>query len=415
MDYKIKKLWGENAAQLSKSAKNILHDYTAWNVQVVVVSAMRSPEFNTTDKLILIWKLLQNEKVDVNQVEWLVDQLEQFHLDTLEEKILCSKESLIDLVEKSFVQFRKNISYFVANSWDKTIPNDGNDYCIETDEQKPFSILWFGEAISCRVFSSVIDTVSPDGIISKSVDLSNIIKQWDLDGKDEKTIFNHLSVLLSGIIEEKIVWWYIPVLSGYMWSFSEGIEAAIWRGYSDATAAVCTVWLAQRWHWVILEIQKSVKWLLSADPRILENSSSAILIPELDYLTASDIVRNYYWVDIVSASESEISFTIDWNNVAEKTLQKMTQEIKDEFWMWENNSMEFVEHRTNKSLIFCVGQHMKNYVWLLARATKILWENNINIEIASQWRLQRAMIFWIDEKDMKKAVNVLHQEFITTL
>jgi len=354
---------------------------------------------------------------------------------------------------------------------------------------------------SCRVFSAVIDTVSPDGIISKSVDLSNIIKQWDLDGKDEKTIFNHLSVLLSGIIEEKIVWWYIPVLSGYMWSFSEGIEAAIWRGYSDATAAVCTVWLAQRWHWVILEIQKSVKWLLSADPRILNNPDDAVLIPKLDYLTAReitwdcwaqakllhhqtlrsevqeagvkihlfdpfsweegswiinsnreemkgkkcswvsfigwrenviffsissgkmfengilsrlfDIVRNYYWVDIVSASESEISFTIDWNNVAEKTLQKMTQEIKDEFWMWENNSMEFVEYRTNKSLIFCVGQHMKNYVWLLARATKILWENNINIEIASQWRLQRAMIFWIDEKDMKKAVNVLHQEFIT--
>ncbi|MCD5380898.1 hypothetical protein LR004_03125, partial [Candidatus Gracilibacteria bacterium] len=493
MDYKIKKLGGENAAQLSKSAKNILHDYTDGNNQVVVVSAMRSPDFNTTDKLILIGKLLQNEKVDVNQVEGLINQLVQFHLDTLEEKILCSKESLIDLVEKIFVQFRENILYFIENSGDKTIPTDSNDYCIETNSGEPFSILGFGEAISCRVFSLVIDTVSLDGVISKSVDLSNIIKQGDLDGKDEKAIFNHLSVLLSGIIEEKIVGGYIPVLSGYMGSFSEGIEATIGRGYSDATAAICTVGLAQKGHGVILEIQKSVKGLLSADPRILDSSDDAILIPELDYLTAREItgdcgaqakllhhqtlrsevqeagvkihlfdpfsgeegswivnknrnemkgekcsgvsfiggrenviffsissgkmfengilsrlfeiVKNYYGVDIVSASESEISFTIDGNQVAEKSLEKMTQEIKKEFGMGENNSMEFVEYRTNKSLIFCVGQHMENYVGLLARSTKILGENNINIEIASQGRLQRAMIFGIEQKDMKKAVN----------
>ena len=286
-----------------------------------------------------------------------------------------------------------------------------------------------------------------------------------------------------------------------MGSFEEGIEAAIGRGYSDATAAVCTVWLAQKWHWVVLEIQKSVKWLLSADPRILENPKNAKLIPELDYLTAREItwdcwaqakllhhqtlrsevqeagvkihlydpfswekgswivnknrdesktekcsgvsfigwrknviffsissgkmfenwilsklfwiVKNYFWVDIVSASESEVSFTIDWTHAKKEILEKMSQEIKAEFWMWENNSMEFVEYSTNRSLIFCVGQHMKNYVWLLSRATRILSDNNINIEIASQWRLQRAMIFWIDEKDMEKAVNVLHNEFIT--
>ena len=127
-----------------------------------------------------------------------------------------------------------------------------------------------------------------------------------------------------------------------------------------------------------------------------------------------DIVKDYYWVDIVSASETEVSFTIDWCWVEDKKLEKMVDAIRKEFGMWENNEIEFIEYRKNKSLIFCVGQHMKNYVWLLSRATRILGENDINIEIASQWRLQRAMIFGIDECNMKKAVNVLHKEFITS-
>ncbi len=499
MDYIIKKLWWENAAELSKSAQNIYDDYLVWKPQVVIVSAMRSPDFNTTDKLILIWKLLQSSRIDTKQVEWIIGQLESFHINTLHQKIVKSKWEIIKLVEESFSDFREKIDYFVNKSWEKILPNDSNDYSIGWKWWELFSILGYWEALSCRIFSTVIDSVSPDRIISKSVDLSNIIQSWDIDWKSEKEVFNFLSELLSNIIEEKISWGFISVLSWYIWSFEQWIEAAIWRWYSDATAAVCTVWLAQKWHWVILEIQKSVKWLLSADPRILNNPGDAVLIPELDYLTAREItwdcwaqakllhhqtlrsevqeagvkihlydpfswdegslivnnrenskgekctgvsfiwwrknvvffsissgkmfengilsklftvVKKYFWVDIVSASESEISFTVDWEQTTQETLEKMTLEIKKEFWMWENSSMEFVEYETHKSLIFCVGQHMRNYVWLLARTTKVLWENNINIEIASQWRLQRAMIFWIDEKDMKKAVNVLHEELI---
>ncbi len=501
MDYIIKKLGWENAAELAKSSRNIYNDYIAWNTQVVIVSAIRSPEFNTTDKLIELWIELQKEKIDILLVSKKIRELQQFHLDILESKILCSKAKIINVIVESFALLKNNIDFFIGNKNKRIIPTSQNDYSIKTQTWELFSILWFGEAVSCKVFSGVVDSISSDGIISKSIDLSNIIQNWDIKWKNEKQIFAYLSGKISNIIEKSVIWWHIPVLSGYMWSFEQGIESAVWRWYSDATAAICTVGLAQKWHSVIFEIQKSVKWLLSCDPRILEYSEDAQLIPELDYLTAREItwdcwaqakllhhqtlrsevqeagvkihlfdpfsweegswivhknreenkwkqcswvsfiggrenviffsisswkmfengilsrlfniVKDYYWVDIVSASETEVSFTIDWCWVKKEKLETMIEEIRKEFGMWENNEIEFIEYRKNKSLIFCVGQHMKNYVWLLARATKILGENDINIEIASQWRLQRAMIFGIDAKDMKKAVNVLHKEFIT--
>jgi len=52
MDFIIKKLGGENAAELDKSARNIWEDFENGKTQAVVVSAIRSSEFNTTDKLI---------------------------------------------------------------------------------------------------------------------------------------------------------------------------------------------------------------------------------------------------------------------------------------------------------------------------------------------------------------------------
>lgn len=503
MDYIIKKLWWENVAELAKSAKNIYKDYIEGKLQAVIVSAIRSPHFNTTDKLIELWLELQKGKIDVKLIAKKINELENFHLNILEEKILCSKSKIVTVIQESFISLRKNVDLFIQNKSKQIIPTIQNDYTIENSSWELFSVLWFGEAVSCRVFSSVVDSTSTDWVISKSVDLSNIIAKWSLVWKDEKEIFQILSIKLSSIIEKQVNWGNIPVLSGYIGTFKQGIQSAVWRGYSDATAAICTVWLAQKWHNVIFEIQKSVKGLLSCDPRFLKNPDDAQLIPELDYLTAReitgdcgaqakllhhqtlrsevqeawvkihlfdpfnssdgswiihknrkenksekcswvsfiggrenviffsisswkmfengilsrlfDVVKNYYWVDIVSASETEVSFTIDWCWVENKKLEAMVEEIRNEFGMWENNEIEFIEYRKNKSLIFCVGQHMKNYVWLLSRATRILGENNINIEIASQGRLQRAMIFGIDECDMKKAVNVLHTEFITAL
>lgn len=495
----IKKLWGENAAELSKSSKNIYNDFKKWINQTIVVSAIRSPDFNTTDCLIKIWDLLSYNWINTEEVFKIIEELENFHLDILEEKLVCEKENVINLIKKEFKEFKKKIKSYINNGNKKLIPDSRNDYSIDLEDWRIFPIIWFWEIISCKIYSSIIDTISETWICSKAIDLSRIVTSYELIWKNEREIFDILSEKIKDIVEENIEKNWIPVLSGYIWIFEKWIEKTIWRWYSDATAAITSVWLARSGVNVILEIQKSVKWLLSSDPRILDNPSDAVLIKKLNYLAAREItwdswaqakllhyqtlrsevqeawikihlydpfsedsnwswildkeveceinnwvefiwwrkdmvffsisswkmfekwiltrlfwiVDDYFSVDIVSASETEVTFTIDWKCSIDKELEEMTKEIKKEFNMSENTHMEFVEYRKEKSLIFCVGQHMRDRVWLIAKATKALWDNKINIEMISQWRLQRAIIFWIDSNDMRKAVNVLHNTFIT--
>jgi len=500
MEFIIKKLGGENAAELDKSAKNIWEDFENGKIQAVVVSAIRSSEFNTTDKLIELWNLIWIKKVNINLIKEKIENLKNFHLNILDKKLLCSKTKIIDIVEAEFNFLLESIYYYLESKNNKIIPSISNDYSIKLKWNKKLSILWFWEIVSCKIFSGVIDTISSKWICSKSIDLSNLIEEKELVWKDSNEIFDFLSVKISDIVEHHIKWWKIPVLSGYIWSFKWWIEKNIWRGYSDATAAVCTVWLSWKWYPVILEIQKSVIWFLSADPRILKKPNDAVCITKMDYLMAREItwdnwaqakllhpqalrskvqeawvkihlfdpfsghdgswivnelqtdekdkicswisfvwwrenviffsisswkmfekwilsdlftiVKKYFSVDIISASETEITFTIDWNWKCDLKLEEMTREIRNELHMWENTFMEFVEYKKHKSLIFCVWKHMKDYIGLMAKVVNVLSENNINIEIASQWRLQRSMIFGIKWTDMKKTVNLLHDKFI---
>lgn len=494
----IKKLWWENAAELDWSSKNIYNDYKKWINQTIIVSAIRWTEFNTTDNLIKIWNLLSKKEIDEIKVFELINMLEKFHIDILNKKLKCNKKEIEELVKSEFKVFKSNIEKYIKLSTKTIIPNSLNDYSINIWEGKIFPIIWFWETISCKIYSKVINTISENWLCAKSIDLSILVEVWELKWKNDREIFDILSSKIAIIVENHINKWIIPVLSWYIWIFENWIENAIWRWYSDATAAITSVWLARLWNKVILEIQKSVRWLLSADPRILDNPKNAKLIKNLNYLTAREItwdnwaqakllhyqtlrsevqeawikihlydpfskdsnwswiddskydcelnswiefiwwrkdiiffsisswkmfekwiltrlfsiVDDYFSVDIVSTSETEVTFTIDWKNCDDIILEEMTKKIKTEFQMEKNWFMEFVEYKKEKSLIFCVWQHMKNRVWILAKATKALSDNWVNIEIISQWRLQRSIIFWIDSKNMKKAVNVLHNTFI---
>ena len=496
-EYIIKKLWWENAAELARSSKNIWDDYINNRKQAIVVSAIRSPEFNTTDNLITIWKLLSKENIERKKIDFFIDKLEKFHIEIVEKNLLCSKEKIIEIIRKNFKTFRRNIDFYIWEKNKKIIPTQENDYSINILSKENLSILGFWEILSCKIFSGVIDSLSTEGVCSKSIDLSNLVAWEELKWKTEAEIFNFLSIKISDVIVDNINRGFIPVLSGYIGVFKNGIEKTIGRGYSDATAAVCTVWLAHKWKWVVLEIQKSVPWLMSADPRILDNPWDARVIEKLDYLIAReitgdcwaqakllhyqtlrnevqeawvrvhlfdpfstesdgtwiestintwnggvefiwgrenmiffsissgkmferwvlsrlfDIVKDYFPVDIVSASETEITFTIDGKCKTDEKLKEMTKKIRKEFNLHDDTSMEYIEYKKDMSLIFLVGQHMKDHIGLMAKAVTTLSENNINIKISSQGRLQRAMVFWIESKDMKRAINLLHKKFIT--
>ena len=175
MDYIIKKLWGENAAELHKSSKNIYDDFVVWTKQAVVVSAIRSAEFNTTDKLIELWEILAQEDIRKEDCHILIKSLREFHLNILDQKLLCSKTKMIDVVDSEFNFLESAIDFHISENVKTIKPQSSNDYTIRLESGKFLSILGFWEIVCCRIFSCVIDSLSSEWICSKSVDLSNIV------------------------------------------------------------------------------------------------------------------------------------------------------------------------------------------------------------------------------------------------
>ncbi len=485
---KIKKWWWENAAEFKKSPQNILNDFIEWNKQVVVVSAIRSPEFNTTDNLIKLAVFLINweNKEAYEQIL----KIRDFHIWIMKEKIWENKEieNFIENYIKANLSIKIN-NWINLNSKDKIYPNKNNDYSIWNWEEK-FSLIGFGEELSAFLQEKLINQLNINWLKAEKVDLDWVADVLEKDDK-ENVIFEKLSNEITKRVSKILKKNNIPVISWYIPWFENGIENIIWRWYTDATASIVSIWFANT-NDVILEIQKSVEWILSADPRIVKNPK---LIKSLDYLTAKEITwvrgsqakllhsqvlrkellekwiriklfdpfsdtewtiisRNknpesswveYIWarnnviffsisswdmsnsgilaqvfdvtrkynisVDIVSTSETEISFTID-NWISTKILDKISENIRENLEIKENDSMNFVKYEKNKVLLFCVGQNLAHSTGSLARATSALSSENINIKIMSQWAMERSMVFWIDNSDMKNAVNVLHNEFI---
>ncbi len=486
-ELKIKKWWWENASEFKKSPKNIWQDYNKSIKQIVVVSAIRSPEFNTTDNLIKLANVLN--WLNSEEVYQKIQEIEKFHINILKEKLWWNFK-IEQFIKKYFINnFLKKINDWINYNWDdKIFPWKNNDYSIWFWD-KTFSIIGFWEELSANLQVELINNLWIDWLKVKKVDLDWITKWLDWEG--ESIIFEELSRKIKSRVnnilnEEKVVIlsWYIPWFKG-------GIENKIGRWYTDATASMTAIWLSNNYD-VTLEIQKSVKWMLSADPRIIKDAK---LIEKIDYLTAKEITwvrgsqakllhsqvlrkellikwikvklfdpfsdskwtlisRNknpesswveYIWVrdnitffsisswdmsdswiladvfsifkeynisiDIVSTSETEISFTID-NWIDNNILNKISDKIRNKLDIKENDDINYINYQKNKALIFCIWQNLSNHTGALSKATSALANAWINIEIASQGSKERSMIFWIDDKNMKNAVEVLHKEFI---
>lgn len=483
----VKKWWWENSAELSKSAQNVQKDVAKWLHQAIVVSAIRSENFNTTDKLIEIGKLMK-QKSDIALVKEKLFEIQEFHFSVVDqnfrweeiiikEKIAQKFQELIDVIESWYTQ---NVVAF---------PSKENDYSLQIDWWS-LSLIGFGENLSAYVQEEVLNSIK---IKAKVVSLDDVIPLQS-DKLDNSQLFLKLSQSISQKINQIFADGYIPIVPGYIPWFEKGIEKSIWRWYTDATAAIASVGLKNSWaKEVVLEIQKSVQWILSADPRIVKDGT-AKLIQEIDYLTAKEItgtrgaqakllhpqvlrkelqeadikvklfdpfsnspgtviskskntlssdvefigwrknvtffsissgkmseewilasvfsvVKNYASVDIISTSETEISFTIDsW--LSEQKLEEMVAKIRDVLDIQEDGYENFVKYQKNKALVFCVGQNLQQLNWIFAKAVTALSKWHINIDIISQWLMKRAIVFGVDAKDLHPSINLLHQELV---
>jgi aspartate kinase len=394
------------------------------------------------------------------------------------------------LIINRFNELQDDISLFLWNKNKNIIPSKNNDYLIDTKD-KQISLLWFWEILSSEIQSYIINHLYIEWLSAQSVELNWVFK-WIDRSQTESIIYDELSTNISMRVNEVLLKNNIAIIPGYISGAPNWIESMVGRWYSDATAAMTSVWLSNS-NEVILEIQKSVEWILSADPSVLEHKN-AKLIKEIDYITAKeitwsrgaqakllhsqvlkkqlqiagiklhlfdpfkntkwtvitknksnksswveyvwardniiffsissghmegvwilssifDIVKQYKPVDIVSTSETEISFTID-NEMDDSTLLKMQEQIRIKLWfeVWDERNK--VEYSKNKALVFCIWQNLSHSMWALARAANCFEKWWINVELVSQWVKERAMVFWINWKDMDNAVNLLHEEFI---
>lgn len=486
-ELRVKKWGGENAAELTKSPQNIVYDFQNWVKQAVVVSAIRSPEFNTTDYLIKIWKLIASNS-SFSQIKEMIDVLREFHFNIIEEKIAWETQDIKDYLNTTFDNFLENIRNYIESS-QEIIPSKENDYSINT-ENWLFSIVWFWEVLSAYVQEKVINNLGITWLKAEFVDLNWVVALENKELNEEK-LFWVLSQEISSRVKSILDNWNIPIIPWYIPWFDKGIENAIWRWYSDATASMTAVWLSKEFD-VTLEIQKSVLWMLSSDPRIVKSQTK--LIENIDYLTAKEItwtrwaqakllhhqvlrkelqeawikvrlfdpfsgsrwtlisklkssnlswvefvwwrknvvffsvsswkmqwewilsnifkiVKEYASVDIIATSETEISFTIEsW--LSTEKLEEMATRIRTSLTLVEDWYENSVSYETNKALVFCIGQNLSHNIWVLAKAAWALWNWWINVEMVSQWMMERAIVFWINANEMEKAINLLHDELI---
>ena len=484
---KVKKWWWENAAEFKKSPENVILDFKNSIKQVIVVSAVRSDSFNTTDNLINVAELLN--KWDLDEAYEKIVDIEEFHKKVLIEKY-WENEEIKNFITNYFIDnlWRKINDWINYKSDDKIYPIKDNDYTIWYWDES-FSIIGFWEELSANLQVKLINNLDIDWLKAKKVDLNWIVK-W-LEKESESVIFEKLSSEIRNRVEEILELNEVPIISWYIPGFKWWIENKIGRWYSDATAAMTSVWLWEKYD-VTLEIQKSVLGMLSADPRII---SDAKLIESIDYLTAKEItgvrwsqakllhsqvlrkellkkwinVRlfdpfshskgtlitknknpdssgiEYIWardniiffsisswdmadswilakvfeavkkynisVDIVSTSETEISFTID-NWIKNEILDSLVKDIQKQLDIEENDDINFVKYEKNKALLFCIGQNLAQSTWALSKATTALALENINVELMSQWSMERSMVFGIDAYNKNNAIEILHKEFI---
>lgn len=489
-ELKIKKWGWENAAELIKSPQNIVEDFKKWIKQAVVVSAIRTPEYNTTDNLIELWNMLTEKNIDFDKIKAKIKEIKNFHLEIVEKKWVNNIEKINKYIIKRFDEFLMQISYNLWNhNW--ITPSIDNDFLVKWIDDKEVSVLWFWEIISAEIQNLIINGLKIEWLQSESVHLNNITKNTG-NLSSQKEIFEVLSKRISKQVSDILEKWNVPIIPWYISWFENWIENAIWRWYSDATASMTAVWLSSN-NEVTLEVQKSVEWMLSADPRIVKWNKTK-LIEKIDYLTAKEItgVRwaqakllhsqvlrkelqnswinvhlfdpfkntkwtiisknkciksswvEYIWwrdnitvfsvsswdmnskwilseislianeyasIDIVSTSETEISFTIEWN-LKKQQLEQLSSRIRTSLNIKEDWYENFVKYKENKALIFCIWQNLSNNLWSLWRAATTLSEWWINIEMVSQWTMERAIIFWIEWEKLHEAINLLHEEFI---
>lgn len=111
-----------------------------------------------------------------------------------------------------------------------------------------------------------------------------------------------------------------------------------------------------------------------------------------------------------SSSEHSICVAIDSAN-AERAKQSVDNSFADEIAL---NKLEPLKVEGDHSIVALVGENMKSHTGVSGRMFGVLGRNGINVRAIAQGSSEKNISAVIATHDVRKAINVLHEEFFET-
>ncbi|MDP6670803.1 MAG: ACT domain-containing protein, partial [archaeon] len=106
-------------------------------------------------------------------------------------------------------------------------------------------------------------------------------------------------------------------------------------------------------------------------------------------------------VDLVSTSESGISFTINESDV-EKTQKVLESECP---------GFDSISFDSDVAMIGVIGEGMRRKPGIAGNVFDALGKNDINVEMISQGSSEINLSFLVKQKELENAVKIIHKKF----
>lgn len=121
------------------------------------------------------------------------------------------------------------------------------------------------------------------------------------------------------------------------------------------------------------------------------------------------LYHNHLNIIMVSQASSEhsICFGVSMNDSIEAE-KLINQEFKNEI---KNNIIKKLNVENNQCIVTLVGDKMKKHQGISGKMFSALGSNNINVKAITQGSSERNITVVIEKKDVKKALNILHERF----
>ncbi|MFA4814691.1 MAG: hypothetical protein WC924_03450 [Candidatus Gracilibacteria bacterium] len=254
-DWIVTKIGGLNACDFRGNFERIDRNRISGKKQVVVISVLRTGDFNTTTHLNGLAQILMRKGEGYAERAGLaIQEIEQKLRGIIQENVEGEWQPSLFRILETFVG---QLSHYVEMTEIAKFPTQGKDFLIQFDGEV-FSISGWGEDLVEALYKAYF---AEKGKIAAEISI------------DRQEIYRTPEVLreryhdaVAAILNEDLL-----ITGGYE------AELARTRSYSDPKAALLTESLAHHGARAVLAVEKQQP-ILSADPSILPNSAVPIRV-----------------------------------------------------------------------------------------------------------------------------------------